>query len=365
MKRLSSYLIGLCLAGATTAVAEEISVQGRISDSVGRAGMAAVLLPAREGQSEPAIVIAGGANFPHAKPHAQTPEERGAKAYYSDAAIATLSKNGKPMQFRTIGQLPRPSAYAAYASTAQGFLLAGGCNEEGHSAKVTRTALHDMQLVSEALPNLPKSIAYPAFALVGNRFYVIGGQETETSTEALSSCYMLNLDNINAGWKELAPMPGGRMLAAAAVHDGLIYVMGGCSLHPDAKGQPERTYLSEVLCYDPCSNTWARVQADMPETLVGVATPLPVLNGKIYVIGGDPGNFYRSSLIGKAPARHPGQNKSIYTFAPASSTWQKVGELPEGIATFPAVQLPDALITVSGEILPGVRTPNVYLIRNN
>ncbi len=363
MKKLSSYLTVLCLAGSTAAGTEVISAQGRIDDSVGRAGMVAVMLPSGEEQTDPAVVVAGGANFPQAKPNAKTPEERGAKVYYGDVSIATLSKNGKPMQFRTIGQLPRTVAYAAYAGTPNGLLLAGGCNEEGHSAKVTRTVLRDMQLVTEALPNLPKNIAYPAFAFLNNKFYVMGGQETETSTGALNSCYALDLDDINAGWKELAPMPSGRMLAAAAVHDGLIYVMGGCSLHPDAKGQPERTYLNEVLCYDPCSNTWARAQSDMPETLVGVATPLPVLNGKIYVVGGDPGNFYRASLEGKAPAKHPGQSKSIYVFTPATNTWQKVGELPEGIATFPAVQLKNALITVSGEILPGVRTPMIYRVQ--
>lgn len=362
MKRLCPTLAVLCLFAAATAAGETICTPGKISDPVGRAGMAAVLLPPGEGQAEPVIVVAGGANFPHAKPHARTPEERGAKVYYGDAAVLTPAEDGKSIQSRAVGQLPRPFAYAAYAGSPGGMILAGGCNEEGHSAKATRTALRNGQLVTEALPNLPRSIAYPAFALMGSKFYVIGGQETETSTEALSCCYVLNLDDINADWKELAPMPDGRMLAAAAVYDGLIYVMGGCSLHPDAKGQPERTYLNEVLCYDPGSNTWARVQSDMPEPLVGVASPLPALRGRIYVIGGDPGNFYRASLQGKAPAKHPGQSKTVYAFTPATNTWQKAGELPEGVATFPAAVSGECIYTVSGEIFPGVRTPRIHAI---
>ena len=341
-------------------------------DKVGRAGMVAVCLSATE--ARPGLVlVGGGANFPYAKPGAKTPEERGEKVFYSDVRVASaISENEKQQeQARKMHgmsvDMPRPIAYAAFVPTDRGMLIAGGCNADGHTAKVSRVDMVDDELRVEALPDLPRTLAYPAFAVVGNKVYVMGGQEKADSTTCLNSCFMLNLADINAGWRELAPMPGARMLAAAGVVDGVIYVMGGCSLAPDAEGNGQRTYLKDVLCYDPGSDTWAKVGAEMPETNVGMATPLPSLGAKLYVVGGDPGNYYRASLAGNAPAEHPGQSRDVYSFTPATGEWKKLGELPIGVATFPVVPFPsrNALQTFSGETHPGIRTPMSFMIKLN
>ena len=351
-----------CLSLSVQAVQLQGKPAGKVDDALGRAGMAAVVLPAGESRPQNLLVVTGGANFPHAKPHATTPEERGEKVFYADVFVADNLGQAGNVKLTLVGIMPRPIAYAACAGTGKGMLVAGGCNAGGHVAKVTMSGLRDGEWVAETLPDLPRSVAYPAFALVGNKFYVMGGQEHADSTTALNSCYVLDLDNIGVGWQELSPMPDGRMLAAAGVVDGVIYVAGGCSLHPNAEGQAERTYLKDVLCYDPVSNTWAKVNAEMPETLVGMANPLPVVERKLYVIGGDPGNYYRASLQGKAPTKHPGQSRVIYTYEPSTGSWEKVGELSEGIATFPAVVVGNSIYTVSGEIFPGVRTPRIHVI---
>lgn len=342
-------VMGLCLAEA-----EEPAM---LHDPVGRAGMVASGSP---GVGLDSFLVAGGANFPNAKPGAKTPEERGAKVYYAEVALVKKDENG--LQVRVVGELPRPVAYAAFTRTDRGVLIAGGCNDQGHLTKVTRTEYDGKRLSTEVLPELPRSIANAAFARVGHQFYVIGGQEKPDSTTCLNSCYVLNLDDINAGWKEVASLPEGRMLAAAGVLNDVIYVMGGCSLHADEQGQAERTYLKDIWCYDPVSNTWAKAAGEMPEPLVGMANPLPAVGRKLYVIGGDPGDYYRASLQGKAPAQHPGQSRAIYTYTPSTGAWVKVGELPEGIATFPAVVIGDSIYTVSGEIFPGVRTPRIHTI---
>ena len=337
-------------------------------DSVGRAGMVAVLLP--ETEARPGLLLeGGGSNFPHAKPGAKTPEERGEKVFYSDVRVAgtiATGDNHRDKKEKVYGlsvNLPRPIAYAAFVPTDKGMLIAGGCNAEGHTAKVSRVDLVDDELRVEALPDLPRTLAYPAFAVVGNKVYVMGGQEKADSTTCLNSCFMLDLADINAGWQELAPMPGARMLAAAGVVDGVIYVMGGCSLAPDAKGNGQRTYLKDVLCYDPGSNTWAKVGTEMPETNVGMANPLPSVDSKLYVVGGDPGNYYRASLAGNAPAEHPGQSRDVYSYTPATGEWKKLGELPIGVATFPIVPIsPYVFETISGETHPGIRTPYYFLI---
>lgn len=363
MKTIRLSLFCACWL-ALSAHADQLKSEtvGKVEDAAGRAGMAAVVLPAGENRPQDLLVVTGGANFPNAKPGATTPEERGEKVFYADVAVADNLGQGGEVKLTNVGAMPRPAAYAAYVATPRGMFVAGGCNAEGHLSKASLGFLRDGEWVTEVLPDLPRSVAYPAFAAIGNKVYVMGGQEKPDSTAALNSCYVLDLEQPVEGWKELATMPGERMLAAAGVMDGVIYVMGGCSLHPDAKGQPERTYLDDVICYDPVSNTWAKVNAEMPETLVGMATPLPVVERKFYIIGGDPGNYYRASLQGTTPAEHPGQSRAIYTYTPTTGAWEKVGELPEGIATFPAVISGGRIYTVSGEIFPGVRTPRIHTV---
>ena len=362
MKRsfFTSALAALCISTATAEVSSVASDTGlQISDKVGRAGMAAVLIPESNG-----ILMTGGANFPNAKPGAKTPAERGAKAFYGDVCFMDLSQGCTTPQATVVGTLPAPIGYAAYAAYGKSMIIAGGCNADGHTAAVTYTELKGEEASTSMLPELPTTVAYPAFAVVGTKLYVMGGQEKADSVTCLSRCFVLDMANPNPGWKEVSRMPEARMLAAAGVVDGKIYVTGGCSLHPDANGAAERTYLHSTLCYDPATDSWCSA-TPMPEPLVGAANPLPSYNGKLYVVAGDPGNFYRASLTGKAPEVHPGQNKAIYSFTPATGQWVKEGDNATGVATCPAVQWDDSIYIISGETHPGVRTPIISNIQIN
>ncbi len=354
MKRLLSLL-----SAAVTLLASPLAQAGdglAIHDSVGRAGMAAALLQPNGNHDMPVIMMAGGANFPYALPGATTPEQRGEKMFYDDVAVmlapgACATCSSMPM---VAGRLREPIGYAAVAASDKGMVIAGGCHVQGHTAQVQRVELFGGQARSEWLPDLPVSTAYPAFAVLDDRLYVMGGQERADSTTCLDRCFVLNLDDTNAGWQEIAPLPQAVMLATAGTLDGKIYVAGGCSLHANAKGQAERSYLNATFCYDPATNSWSQV-ADLPETLVGAANPMPMLNGRLWVLGGDPGNYYRASLRGEAPATHPGQSRKVYSFDGAQ--WQQEAlQLPVGIATAPAVVTGDQALIISGETHPGVRT---------
>ncbi len=362
MKKLFTTL-ALCGLAAPALHAEVSSVASenglKIADKVGRAGMAAVLIPESKG-----ILMTGGANFPNAKPGAKTPAERGAKAFYGDVSFLDLSQGCTTPQAATVGKLPVPIGYAAYAAHGKSMVIAGGCNADGHTAAVTYTQLKGNEASTSMLPELPTTVAYPAFAVIGTKLYVMGGQEKADSVTCLSRSFVLDMAEPHKGWQELARMPEARMLAAAGVIDGKIYVTGGCSLHPDAAGAAERTYLHSTLCYDPATDSWSST-TPMPEPLVGAANPLPAVNGKLYVVAGDPGNYYRASLTGKAPAIHPGQNKTIYSFTPATGQWVKEGENATGVATCPAVQWDDSIYIISGETHPGVRTPIISNIQIN
>ncbi len=357
MKRLlslASAVLGLLAAPLSQAQAMPPGLT--IHDAVGRAGMAAATLHSNDNHEMPVIMMAGGANFPYAQPGTTTSEQRGPKVFHDDVAVmmppgSCASCSSVPM---VAGKLKEPLGYAAFAASDQGLVIAGGCNDKGHTNMVQRVELFGGQARSELLPDLPVTTAYPAFAVLDNILLVMGGQEKADSTTCLARCFALDLNNTNAGWREIAPLPQGLMLAAAGTLNGKVYVAGGCSLHPDSKGAAERTYLDTTWCYDPATNSWSQV-AKLPETLVGAANPMPEVEGKLLMLGGDPGHFYRASLKGEAPAKHPGQNRSVYSFD--GSTWQAEAQaLPIGIATAPAATFGGQAFIISGETHPGIRT---------
>ncbi len=356
MKRLLSLATSVLALLAAPLTQAQAGDGLAIHDPVGRAGMAAATLEPNGNHDMPVILLAGGANFPYAQPGATTPEQRGAKVFHNDVAV--MMPPGSCATCSTVpmvaGKLTAPLAYAAFAPSEQGMVVAGGCNEQGHTHAVQRVELYGGKVRSELLPDLPTSTAYPAFAVLDNMFYVMGGQETAEATTCLARCFVLNLADTNAGWREIAPLPRGLMLATAGALDGRIYVAGGCSLHADAKGAAERTYLNTTYCYDPATNSWSEA-APLPETLAGAANPMPTADGKLYLMGGDPGNFYRASLRGAAPATHPGQNRSVYSFD--GTRWQMESlALPTGIATAPATTFNGQAFIISGETHPGIRT---------
>lgn len=323
----------------------------KIADKIGRAGMVAMPLSMEYGGDQ--ILMTGGANFPLAKRVVRVPHDRGPKVFYDDIRVMSPMLGGS----YPIGKMPYTVGYAAYASFGKEMIIAGGCNEDGHLNRVVEITVHRNKAHVSELPVMPVRTAYPAFAQLDGKLYVFGGQEHARSVVCLNRSFVWE----NGSWKELAPMPEGSMLGVAGVVDGKIYIAGGCSLHADKNGNAERTYLKSTWCYDPKENTWTKM-ADMPETIVGAAGPMPQYDGNLFLIGGDPGEYYRASLEGKAPKVHPGQNKAVYVFNPKANVWKRAGSNTLGVATVPAVKIGRHIYCVSGEIAPGVRTPVISTI---
>ena len=85
-------------------------------------------------------------------------------------------------------------------------------------------------------------------------------------------------DPITNTWTSKASMPTTRTGGAAAVYNGEIYVFGGSSAGPDP-----RPVTDVVEAYDPATNTW-RFVTNMPKVVVNPA--IAVVGDKAYVIGG-------------------------------------------------------------------------------
>lgn len=295
-----------------------------------------------------ALVVGGGANFP-----VGFPWQGGTKVWH-DAVYLLDSPNGT---WRTLPPLPGPRAYGVSLTTDRGVLCLGGSDSQRHYAECYRLRWTGQTLEREALPDLPQPVANACGALVGTVAYVAGGEASPGATAALNTLWALDLDAPLPRWRTLPPCPGGaRSLAAAGAVDGNFCLCGGVELSAGADGKPQRRYRADTWLYSP-GGEWRRV-ADLPHPLAAPPSPAALVDGQLLLPGGDDG-----SKLGFQPVeRHPGFNAEVLAFDPRANAWTVVGRTPAPRATAPLVVWRGAPVVVSGEVRPGVRSPQVWLL---
>lgn len=314
-----------------------------IPDAAGRAGMAAGLV-------DGGLLAAGGANFPGADPWAAR------KVFHREIYLL------RDAEWTSAGELPRPLAYAAFATWRNQLVVAGGCDETSHRAEAWLLgADSDGRATVVPLPPLPEPLAYAAGCVSGDTFYVFGGQLAPDVPAASDAVYALQLDAAGrtpaAPWRSVGRIPGGgRILAGAGAKLGTLYLYGGCAL-AERDGALVRSYTAACAAFDPAATEPARAWrplADLPRPLAAMAAPAAVVGDYLVLVGGDDGAHY-----GKDPKAHPGQRQEILAYDRLADRWESWGRAPEGLATAPLVKRGSELLTVSGELRPRVRTPRV------
>jgi N-acetylneuraminic acid mutarotase len=344
------YLAAVCglwlmnpwlIASAAAAPALRWQPLPPLPDPLGFAG-------AYAGVSGGALLVAGGANFT-----SKMPWEGGAKSWHH--RVFVLETPDGP--WKPVFELPHECGYGVSVTTAEGVVCIGGSNARAHAKEVFRLSWDGQSVQMKFLPPLPLPLANGCGALAGRLIYVAGGTDAPDATQALRTFLQLDLDHLESGWKPLPPWPGRpRMLATAAVVDGTFYVVGGADLHPDANGQPVRTYLTDAWVYEP-NRGWRRI-ADLPNTVVAAASPAPVSGGGFLVVSGDDG-----SRAGFEPkSRHPGFDPRVLHYDVKADVWQTVGTTPAPRATLPVVEWRHRPVFISGEVRPGVRSPEVWAL---
>ncbi|MFN7138324.1 MAG: sodium:solute symporter family transporter, partial [Limisphaerales bacterium] len=168
--------------------------------------------------------------------------------------------------------------------------------------------------------------------------------------------WSLDLSSTNATWQELEPWPGpARMLAVAAAQDGSFFLAGGTDLTSGPDGKPKRIYLRDAYRYSP-GKGWKQI-AEMPRAAVAAPSPAPILGQSHFlVMGGDDG-----TKVGfQPPAEHPGFPAEILAYHTITDTWTRMGNAPFSHVTVPTVLWQNRIIIPSGEVRPGVRSPEVW-----
>jgi N-acetylneuraminate epimerase len=292
------------------------------------------------------LIVAGGANFPNAKPW-----QGGTKVWY-DRVFVLDQPDGV---WREAGRLPRPLAYGVSISTDDGICCIGGSDATRHYPDVFHLSLKSGTATTQPLPPLPKPCANLSGALVGRSIYVAGGVETADAVRALHTVWSLDLDHLDRGWQSIEPWPGReRMLAAAGAHDGSFFLVGGTALKAGPDGKPEREWLRDGFSFTP-GKGWRRL-ADVPRVSVAAPSPMPrVADGRLLLIGGDDG-----TQVAAAPDQHRGFPTEVLAYDAVSDTWNRAGAIPVGLVTTPAVIWRNHVVVPGGEKKPGIRSTEVW-----
>ncbi|MEM2704254.1 MAG: NosD domain-containing protein [Candidatus Bathyarchaeia archaeon] len=157
------------------------------------------------------------------------------------------------------------------------------------------------------LAKFPAAANTGSFGMVafGNKIYVARGSSNYPSGIYWTYCY----DVLTNTWIEKSPIPYHRTIESLAVLNGKLYAIGGAD-----PSLGRRVEVSRVDIYDPIADTWqldAVQRMSVPRTHLEPETP--VMNGKIYVIGGWDGYTELST---------------VEEFDPQTNSWKALTPMP-------------------------------------
>ncbi len=273
------------------------------------------------GVSGDALIVAGGV---------RSPDEyaaRGRRKVWQDN-IHVLAKPDR--EWRTGYKLPRALACGVSLTTAEGVVLLGGGDAEEHYAEVWLLRWADGEIEIIELPSLPSPAAFFCGAMIDNTIYVAGGREQPDSPTTLRPFWALDLfePNDELHWEVLPPWPGkSRMLAVAAVQDGLFFLISGVTLDPSRPGDDKRVFLTDGYVYRPKTKQWKPI-AGVPRCVAAAPTPAVALGDSHFaVVGGVHGAS--SFPLGELQEDAPGFPADILTYHTITDTWTLNGQFPK------------------------------------
>jgi len=334
------------------------------------------------------LIVAGGANFPDRKPW-----EGGIKIFYDRIYTWQLNDTTGPELIASSQKLPFAAAYGASVSVSTGILCIGGNDHETCFAKTFLLKWDDQkkEVQVEFFPDLPEPLTYASAVLSGNTVYVVGGSSSPDGTDTGNHFYRLDLSKQGTsgfGWEAGPAFPGpGRIHAVSVVQSNgtrpCIYLFSGRNVSTENK----LTVFTDGWVYDPVLKKWDQLNpaASFP---VMAGTALPYGSNTILFFGGAPGDLLfqeqqlKADLSKSVRARdtlaisiskdallryytgHPGFSNEILLYNTITKRITSAGksELPLPVTTKAIIWKKNVILT-SGEVRPGVRTPNLLLIQ--
>ncbi|MDO8929269.1 MAG: hypothetical protein Q7J86_08555 [Bacteroidota bacterium] len=321
------------------------------------------------------VLVAGGANFEDGLPW-----RGGKKKYHDEIFLLEKTASGNYSWKQVAEKLPYPMAYPACVSTSEGVVSIGGEDFDSPVADVFLFSFQDGKVNRTSLPELPEAISSAGAAVIGNELFVAGGL---VASGASSAFYSLNMKNTANGWRVLPEIPVAFSHAVVVSqmdeNETCIYVIGGRN-----KTSEVSTFLSSVWKYTPSIQKWSLegdIISDGKPLALSAGTGISAGSDHIILFGGDPGIFFnRTERMNAALEKvsgeeerlklwqekdsmltnHPGFSKDILAFNTLSKSWEKMGEIAgDSPVTTTPFSWNGTVVIPSGEVRPGIRTPNV------
>jgi len=327
------------------------------------------------GISNENLILAGGANFGDTLPW-----KGGIKKYHDEIFLMNLHKGSGRWELLET-RLPANLAYSACTSIGGSVISIGGEGQAGPLADVfTLTWTPDGLLIETETP-LPEKLAPAGAAVIGNKIYVAGGYNPEGASGSL---WCADAGSKPLNWQKLPSLPSPLSHALViAQNDGkenCLFVIGGRN-----KSGTTSTFYSTVWKYVPSRQRWEPsgelTGAGYVPMGLSAGTGVPVANRYILIIGGDIGKIFNQTeeLIARIAGEqdpsekekltaekntmlenHPGFTKQVLLLDCHTGL---IRRLPDTKLMLPvtttAVIHEDRILIPSGEIRPGVRTPQV------
>ena len=208
-----------CASAVPAAQSDEPDLNGwralaSLPDPVGFGGMFAGVLDGR-------LVTGGGSQW--SKPIWLDGEKT-----YSDRIFTLASSSSAWVEHPS--RLPVKSGHFACSTTSDAIYLAGGFDSTGGLRSVFEVRTRGDKFIWNRLADLPQPIGYASAAIVGGRFYVVGGLHEPSAKVVSSKVWSLNLDAParTEDWRREADLPGPGVFVSTAGSDGVnLYLFGG------------------------------------------------------------------------------------------------------------------------------------------
>ncbi len=245
-----------------------------------------------------------------------TPTDR---AYVYDPATNAWTALA-PMPRMQGGTVPGGTTNTGTATDGVDIYFAGGYTaNQGGTGQIFGTSEVWKYDVSEDaytfLPNLPPTPdsgpnnrhSTGGLEYLNGKLHYFGGTSGDRSKD-VGYHLVLDLENLDAGWTEAAPLPNPRRLMGSAVLNGKIYAIGG-QHGQDAALVPE----DAVHVYNPATDAWTE--------LASLAKPRNHISSDTFVMG-------ERIIVAGGQLRHGNAVADVSAYDPATDEWVELTPLP-------------------------------------
>lgn len=333
-----------------------------VPDDVGFGGPFVASLEGPTGDSR--LLVAGGANFPEGPPW-----EGGGKVWYADTWVFDGQgwAAGPP--------LPEPRAYGAVVHLEGKALLIGGGDGGSATSDVLIAELDGSGAVRfTAGPALPAPSQFLAAGLVDGLVIALGAQRSADASDLVRATWMLDPDDLAAGWVESTPFPGraGLKFVVAAQRNSkgkeALFVYSGEVPGAEPESLPDGGRFvpvsNELWSFEPGAEAWTQHRSPDLQRQGAHGRGLGRSAGLAWPTGQS--HILFLSGVAAVPLDLPQATRSEFAadvdaYHTLTDTWVRAGSMPRGVVTTGIAPWGEGFAIASGEVRPGVRTNQVQL----